>query len=71
MTRYFMSLSIVFQSYQDDGQVIMKGCVQWNLFIVETILPQAGLELGTPRSEKNSALHTELPGLPLSEKFYP
>ena len=26
----FTSFSTVFQSYQDDGQVIMKGCVQWN-----------------------------------------
>ena len=26
----FYVLSTVFQSYQDDGQMIMKGCVQWN-----------------------------------------
>ena len=26
----FMSFSKVFQSYQDDGRLIMKGCVQWN-----------------------------------------
>ena len=26
----FMSFSTVFQSYQDNGQMIMKGCVQWN-----------------------------------------
>ena len=25
----FKSFSTVFQSYQDDGWVIMKGCVQW------------------------------------------
>ena len=25
-----MSFSTVFQSYQDDGKGIMKGCVQWN-----------------------------------------
>ena len=25
-----MSLSTVFQSYQDDGRLIMKGCVQWS-----------------------------------------
>ena len=25
-----MSFSTVFQSYQDDGQMIMKGCGQWN-----------------------------------------
>ena len=26
----FTSFSTVFQSYQDDGRMIMKGCVQWN-----------------------------------------
>ena len=26
----FMSFSTVFQSYQDDEMLIMKGCVQWN-----------------------------------------
>ena len=33
MTCDFTSFSTVFQSYQDDGRVIMKGCgcVQWNL----------------------------------------
>ena len=57
MTCYFTLFSTVFQSYQDDGQVIMKGCVQWNLFIVETILPQAGLEIG-PLDQKKTALYT-------------
>ena len=32
MTCGFTSFSTVFQSYQDDGWVIMKGCVQWNPF---------------------------------------
>ena len=27
---FFMSFPTVFQSYQDDGRLIMKGCVQWN-----------------------------------------
>ena len=26
----FTSFSTVFQSYQDDDWMIMKGCVQWN-----------------------------------------
>ena len=30
MTCDFTSFSTVFQVYQDDGQMIMKGCVQWN-----------------------------------------
>ena len=29
MTCDFTSFSTVFQSYQDDGRLIMKGCVQW------------------------------------------
>ena len=30
MTCDFTSFSTVLQSYQDDGQLIMKGCEQWN-----------------------------------------
>ena len=30
MTCDFTSFSTAFQSYQDDGRVIMKGCVHWN-----------------------------------------
>ena len=30
MTCDFTSFSTVFQSYQDDGKLILKGCVQWN-----------------------------------------
>ena len=30
MTCNFMSFSTVFQSYQDDGWMIMEGCVQWS-----------------------------------------
>ena len=30
MTCDFTSFSTIFQSYQDNGQMIMKGCVQWN-----------------------------------------
>ena len=30
MTCEFTSFSTVFQSYQDDEWMIMKGCVQWN-----------------------------------------
>ena len=28
---YFTSFLTVFESYQDDWKVIMRGCVQWNL----------------------------------------
>ena len=30
MTCDFTSFSTVFQSYQDDGRLIMKSCVQWS-----------------------------------------
>ena len=30
MTCDFMTFSTVFQSYQEDGRIIMKDCVQWN-----------------------------------------
>ena len=30
MTCDFTSFSTVFQSYQDDRRMVMKGCVQWN-----------------------------------------
>ena len=58
----FTSISTVFQSYQDDGRVIMKGCVQGNPFTVEKTSPRAGLELGTARSV-GQRLITELLGL--------
>ena len=35
MTCDFTSFSTVFQSYQDNGRVIMKNCVQWNPFAIE------------------------------------
>ena len=31
MTCNFTAISTVFQSYQDNGWVTVKGCVQWNL----------------------------------------
>ena len=37
----FKAFSTVFQSYQDNGQMIMKDCVQWNPFKVEKISPRA------------------------------
>ena len=42
MTCNFTSFSTVFKSYQDDGRLIKKGCVQ----CVEKISPRAGIELG-------------------------
>ena len=37
MICYFTFFSTVFESYQDDGRIIMKGYVQWNPFTVEKI----------------------------------
>ena len=49
MTCDFTSCLTVFQSYQDNERLIIKGCVRLNLFTVEMISPEAGIELGTPR----------------------
>ena len=53
----FTPISTVFQSYQDDGRVIMKGCVQWNPFTVERTSRRAGLELGAARSVGQRLIH--------------
>ena len=38
----FTFFSTVFQSYQDDGRFITKGCVLWNSVYVEKISTRAG-----------------------------
>ena len=43
ITCCFTTFSTVFQSYQDDECVIMKGCVQWNLFTIERIFSSDGV----------------------------
>ena len=57
----FTSFSAVFQSYHDDGRMIMKGCVQWTPFTVEKISPRAGLELRTSRSVGQRLTHWSVP----------
>ena len=54
MTSDFASFSTVFQSYQEDGRMIMK-CIQWNP--AEKISPRAGLELGIARSVGHRLTH--------------
>ena len=49
MTCDFMSFSTVFQSYQDEEWMIMKGTCNRTPFTVEKISPRAVLELGTAR----------------------
>ena len=44
MTCDFTSFTTVFQSYQDDGRLIMIG--NGTPFMVEKILSRAGIELG-------------------------
>ena len=46
MTCDFMSFSTVFQSYKDDGRLIMKAVCNGAPFTVEQISPQAGIKLG-------------------------
>ena len=50
MTCDCTSLSTVFQSYRDDVRMIMEGCMHWNMYTVEKISPQVGLEAATARS---------------------
>ena len=55
-----MFFSKVFQSYQDDGKGIMKGCVQWNPNLpLERFPPPLGIEPRSTRSAGNG-LTTEL-----------
>ena len=53
----FISFSTVFQSYQDDGQMIMTGLCNGKLFTAEKISPRTGLELGTARSVGHHLTH--------------
>ena len=46
MTCNFTSFLTVFQSYQDDAWMIMKGCVNGTPFTVERISTQVRIELG-------------------------
>ena len=38
----FTSFSTIFQSYQNDRWMIMKGCVQWTPFMIENIFALSG-----------------------------
>ena len=38
MTCNFTPFSIVFQSYQNDERLIMKGCVQWNMLEFKRVI---------------------------------
>ena len=62
MTCHFTSFLTVFQSYQDDVRMIMKGCVKWNPIYSKKTVPTAGLRLRTARL-------TKLPGLLLLSHF--
>ena len=46
----FTYISTVFQAYQDDGWMIMKGLCNETPFTLEMISPRAGLEPETARS---------------------
>ena len=48
----FTSLWAVFQSCQDDGRVIMKGCVQWN-----SVSPSMEIEQGATKSAGQAVLN--------------
>ena len=46
----FMSFSTIFQSYKDDGRMIMKGLCHGTTFTVENMSPRVAIELGTVTS---------------------
>ena len=53
----FTSFSTVFQSYQDNGPMIMKDCIQWNPFAVEKILHKQGTRsVGTELKKEDNKL---------------
>ena len=49
-----MPFSTVIQSYQEDGRMIMKGCVQGTLFTIEKFPPTAGFK---PRAARSVGQH--------------
>ena len=57
MTCGSKSFSTVFQSCQDDGQMIRKAVYNGNLVTVEKILFRVGLKSGTARSVGQSLTH--------------
>ena len=59
MACYLTSFLTAFQLYQDDGSVIMKGCVQCNpVQFLERFSPQGGVEPWTARSTISSMTST-------------
>ena len=68
MTCDFTSFSTVIQSYQDDGHVIRKGCVQWNP-VYDRKDPR--LRRSSNRLISRPALNpTELTGLKFLKEIY-
>ena len=57
----FKSFSIVFQLNQDDGRLIMKGCMQWNSVYGREDFPLSRDQTRSPRSVGQRL--TELLGL--------
>ena len=47
MTRDFKSFSTVFQSYKDDGRMLIKDCALESRLRLRSFRPRAGLELGS------------------------
>ena len=70
MTCYFTSFSTVFQSYQDDGWVIMKGCVQWQpVNILKRFPPSLGMEPRNTQAMRDTLLNNTSSSATLPRKF--
>ena len=53
----FTSFTTVVQSYQDDGRMIMKGCVQWNSVYGWEDFASSGDRTRAPRSVGQRLTH--------------
>ena len=62
---YIFSKAHIFQLYQDNGMVIMKGCVQWNPVYNKKDFCHGESNLGM-LDQQTSASPTGLPGFPCS-----
>ena len=69
MTYNFVSISTVFQSFQDDERMTTKVVCNGTPFTIGGYPPPADLKRGTTKSAGQFLTYTELPPLSLSERL--